>query len=72
MFCRQVPKKPTCATFAQLGDGQEVLMVGNKTGDVIAYTVPDIAKHSRVMLGHTASIITALVTHRFSRPSLLS
>jgi WD40 repeat protein len=59
-------KKPTSAVFAQLvasgaTAAEEVLLVGNKTGDVSAYPVPDVSKHARFMIGHTASIITALV-----------
>ena len=50
-------KKPTCGVFAQLAGagGEEVLIVGSKTGDIVVFPAPDISKTSRFLLGHTAS-----------------
>jgi WD40 repeat protein len=46
--------------FTKLSETEQILCVGDKTGDVIAFPVTDITQKSRVLLGHTASIITAL------------
>jgi hypothetical protein len=60
LFQKVLGKKPTCVAFTTLSDTEQVLLVGDKTGDVIAFPVADISQKSRVLLGHTASIITAL------------
>ena len=46
--------------FAAL-ETEQVLLVGDKTGDVLAFPVPDVNQRSKVLLGHTASIITGLL-----------
>ncbi|RYG40062.1 hypothetical protein EON68_04695, partial [archaeon] len=60
-----IPKRGTAiARFvlpsAAGGAGTPVLCVGDKWGDVITFPDPRVSSKSRVLLGHTACVITAL------------
>ena len=69
---RRMPKKPSSLLSARLPAAQaaveplavtEVVLVGDKTGDVHALPLPhvDAVAAPALLLGHTASVITALV-----------
>lgn len=56
-----IPKKPTACAFATLHtpDAELAVIVGDRVGDVYALAAAgDMASKSRLLFGHTASVIT--------------
>jgi hypothetical protein len=82
LHSRVLPKKPSCAAVGSLppaaavaeGAGaaagaadEEVLLVGDKTGELMALSLPDVSEgggKSRFLLAHTGSILTAVALSR--------
>ncbi|GLE03932.1 hypothetical protein PINS_up012843 [Pythium insidiosum] len=56
-----VPRNSTCMTVAPLG-AHHVVVVGEKTGEVVAMPFPDLSRDLKPLLGHTTSMITAVAT----------
>ena len=54
-------RKPSAVAFASAPDGQALLLVGGKTGDVLAYRLPGLEGGPVYLLTHTASMLTAMV-----------
>ncbi|KAJ0399156.1 hypothetical protein P43SY_007305 [Pythium insidiosum] len=58
---RSVPRNSTCMTVASLGE-HRVVIVGEKTGEVVAMPFPDLDRDLKSLLGHTTSMVTAMAT----------
>ena len=71
---RTMHKKPSCVTVQRMkvssDDGEakgassyeDILLVGDKTGELTALPLPDVTSASRFLLGHTGSILTAVAS----------
>ncbi|CAH0479849.1 unnamed protein product [Peronospora belbahrii] len=59
---RSVPRSATCMTVGTLkitnGEMKHVVILGQKTGEVVAVPFPDVARDLKMLLGHTTSMIT--------------
>ena len=56
----RTPKRAACLTFAQ-AEGFGMIVVGDLVGDAAAYSLQQ-PNYSRLLLGHTASMITSVQT----------
>ena len=56
----RLAKKPTALALLPLGAQEHVAVLGDKAGDCVAVPLPVVGAASRALLGHTATIVTAL------------
>ncbi|CEG44517.1 WD repeat protein WDR4 [Plasmopara halstedii] len=67
---RSVPRSATCMTISSLklpsGDTKYVVIIGQKTGDVVAVPFPDMDRDLKTLLGHTTSMVTHMAVNHDS------